>query len=274
MKVSVIVPAWNVEMYLNKCLDSVMAQTFSDFECIVADDGSQDRTEMIIDSYMAQDARVKCLKLEHNGLSAARNAALAQATGEYVLCLDADDWLEPDALASLAGRMDADALDMLLYNCAAEFEDDETRARFGAYETLGDRKHAYDGVFAGAKLLSLLNEHGEYVTMVCLYMFRRGLLAENGIRFIDGLVYEDMPFTFECLLAARRTAVLNRRFYHRRVRPGSITTSDCGSAARRARYVTAATEMERFAAGRVFPERVQRSVDMTLNFARFLGKRA
>ena len=276
MKVSVVVPAWNVEKYLNKCLDSVMAQTFTDFECIVADDGSQDRTEMIIDSYMAQDARVKRLKLEHMGASATRNAALAQATGEYVLCLDADDWLEPDALALLVERMDADSLDMLLFNCDTCFENKELKEKFWTYSVLGNRQHSYqDEPCPGAKLLQLTRDNGEYTDMVCLYMLRRGLLAEFGLRFIEGILLEDVPFTFSCLLCAKRAGVLDRILYHRFIRSGSTTTTEYSSEQVRAWYTAGMKEMFRVM-GQCgpFSEQVQRSVDITLNFARFLGKRA
>ena len=100
MLFSVIVPIYNVEKYLKKCIDSVLAQTFADYELILVDDGSPDQCPAICDAYAAEDARIKVIHKENGGLVSARQAGIAEAVGDYVFHLDGDDALCPDALES------------------------------------------------------------------------------------------------------------------------------------------------------------------------------
>ena len=95
-KISVIVPIYQLESYLRRCLDSIVTQTYTNLEIILVDDGSTDRSKVICDAYASQDARILVLHREHAGVSAARNAALDMATGEYLGFVDGDDWIEPD----------------------------------------------------------------------------------------------------------------------------------------------------------------------------------
>lgn len=97
-KISVIVPVYNVERYLRKCLDSIIAQTFSDWECICVDDGSPDNSGKILDEYAAKDKRFVIIHKENGGVSSARNAGLDMARGEYITFCDSDDWVEADWL--------------------------------------------------------------------------------------------------------------------------------------------------------------------------------
>ena len=109
--ISVIVPVYNVEPYLRKCLDSIVAQTYTDLEILVIDDGSTDRCGAICDSYAERDPRIRVFYTENRGLSAARNLGLDHATGEYIGFVDSDDWIEPDmyeVLLKKAVQTDAD----------------------------------------------------------------------------------------------------------------------------------------------------------------------
>ncbi|NLV49506.1 MAG: glycosyltransferase family 2 protein [Clostridiales bacterium] len=104
-KLSVIIPAYNARAYIGRCLDSVLAQTFADFEVIAIDDGSTDDTAGIITSYAEKDERVRLLRRENGGVSAARNSGLEKARGELIAFADADDWLEPDTYEILVGEL-------------------------------------------------------------------------------------------------------------------------------------------------------------------------
>lgn len=104
-EVSVIVPVYNVEKYLNKCLDSVLAQTFGDWECIAVDDGSNDASGRILDEYARKDVRIKVVHQENAGVIAARNRAIAMASGEFIFPLDGDDYLEAGALQNCVEYM-------------------------------------------------------------------------------------------------------------------------------------------------------------------------
>jgi len=99
---SVIVPVYNVEQYLDKCLASILGQTYKDFECIVVDDGSPDNSSAIIDKYVKQDQRFKVIHQKNMGVSAARNAGLAIAQGDYITFVDSDDYISNEYLEKFA----------------------------------------------------------------------------------------------------------------------------------------------------------------------------
>ena len=94
--ISVIVPIYKVEPYLNQCVESILCQTYSDLEILLIDDGSPDRCGQICDEYEKQDSRVKAFHIQNQGLSAARNVGLQNAEGEYIGFVDSDDWIEPE----------------------------------------------------------------------------------------------------------------------------------------------------------------------------------
>ena len=100
-KVTVIVPVYNVEQYLRRCIDSILAQTFGDLELILVDDGSADSSGVICDAYAEKDSRVKVIHQKNSGVSAARNTGLDAAEGEYIAFVDSDDHVDPDYLAAL-----------------------------------------------------------------------------------------------------------------------------------------------------------------------------
>lgn len=113
LKVSVIIPVYNVEAYLRQCLDSVVNQTLREIEIICVDDGSTDKSAAILKEYAAKDGRIKVLTQSNTGAGAARNAGIARATGEWITFCDADDWIEPDAIEKMvaaAQREDADCV--------------------------------------------------------------------------------------------------------------------------------------------------------------------
>ena len=106
--ISVIVPVYNTEQYLRRCIDSVLAQTYQDFELLLIDDGSKDSSGAICDEYAAQDARVRVFHKENGGVSSARNMGLDNAQGEWITFVDADDYIEENFLKSFEGNLDAD----------------------------------------------------------------------------------------------------------------------------------------------------------------------
>ena len=101
ISISVLIPAYNVESYLSRCIDSVLSQSFNDFEVILIDDGSSDSTGKICDEYANKDSRIKVFHQKNQGISATRNLCLKYASGEYIQFVDSDDWIEPDMLESM-----------------------------------------------------------------------------------------------------------------------------------------------------------------------------
>ena len=105
-KISVIVPVYNVEAYLPRCVESIMAQTYQNLEIFLVDDGTKDNCGAICDAYARQDNRVRVIHKENGGLSSARNAGIDASTGEYLSFVDSDDWIEPDMYEKMMGLME------------------------------------------------------------------------------------------------------------------------------------------------------------------------
>lgn len=116
VKVSIIVPVYNVEKYLGKCLESLTAQTLQDIEIICINDGSTDGSAAILEEYVAKDKRFKVIHKANGGVAAARNSGLAEASGEYVMFVDGDDWIEPETCAECYAKITEDKADLLLFN--------------------------------------------------------------------------------------------------------------------------------------------------------------
>lgn len=114
-KVSIIVPVYKAEKYIKRCVDSIIAQTFSDWELLLIDDGSPDRSGEIIEDYAKADARVRVFHKENGGVSSARNLGLDNAQGEYLTFVDADDWIDADNLAVCLPVIEQNRLDVLQF---------------------------------------------------------------------------------------------------------------------------------------------------------------
>lgn len=121
--VSVIVPVFRVEMFLSKCIDSILAQTFTDFEVILVDDGSPDNCGAICDEYASRDHRIKVIHKSNGGLSDARNAGLDVATGEFICFVDSDDWIEKDLLQDNITLLQQANADMVIFNYQEVYKD-------------------------------------------------------------------------------------------------------------------------------------------------------
>ena len=124
VKVSVIVPVYNVEKYLKDCLNSVINQTLEDIEIICVNDGSTDNSLAILEDYAKKDSRIKIINQKNKGLSGARNTGMKHVQGEYILFLDSDDWLKEDALSELYWSHLDDNLDMLFFQTVDYYEED------------------------------------------------------------------------------------------------------------------------------------------------------
>ena len=231
MKVSVIVPCYNVEEYLRDCLDSLLAQSHADFEVVCIDDGSNDSTGSILTEYASRDSRIVVHRQANAGLSAARNAGMELARGEYVIFVDSDDKLRPETLSELvdiAGREDIDHIAFL----AEAFPHDEESAKtmaaqlasFGRFYDIPDLPE-FRCPQQGAELMVNLQEKAHFIMSVPLRMMRLSMLRENGLQFPVGIIHEDNIFTVNAMLAAKRAVSLPSRYYLRRVRAGSIMTS-------------------------------------------------
>jgi glycosyltransferase involved in cell wall biosynthesis len=218
--VSVVIPVYNVEKYLAECVDSVLGQTYTDYEIILVDDGATDSSGAMCDAYARNDPRIRVIHQKNGGLSAARNTGLKAARGEYVYFLDSDDYIEPQTLEVLLETAEREQADVVFFDGFVFFdqcEEDDSVSRY-------IRKAPYDAQNGRRMLLELLNKE-EYRTAVPLMLFRRGYLSEHGLWFEEGVIHEDELFTFLVYNADGQIAHCHGQLYARRMRPASIMTS-------------------------------------------------
>lgn len=218
--ISVVIPVYNVEKYLAQCVDSVLGQTYQDYEIILVDDGSPDNCPTICDSYAARDSRVRVIHQPNGGLSAARNTGLSAATGEYIYFLDSDDYIEPTALADLVSVAQQEQADVVFFDGYVFFDECEEDNTVSRYE----RKEVY-ATQNGRDILPQLLKNEEYRTPVQFLFLRKAFLDAYSLRFLEGIIHEDELFTFLVYNADCRVAHCHKQLYARRIRPASIMTS-------------------------------------------------
>lgn len=211
MKVSIIVPVYNVEQYLEKCLNSLVSQSIDDYEIIVVNDGTKDNSQAIIDLFkMNYPDRIVSLIKENGGLSSARNYGLKFAQGEYIAFVDSDDWVEQDMYE-------------LMYNKAKEYDFDLVMCDF--YEIHGDKK-----IPLTCNLNNDLLSKGEIKRhLIDFYpsawnkLYKKSLF-EN-LEFKEGIWFEDVEFGYRLLPILNSIGVVKKCFYNYLIRSGSITSS-------------------------------------------------
>ena len=219
-KISVVIPVYNVEQFLCECVDSVLEQTFSDFEIILVDDGATDSSGAICDRYGQQDPRVRVIHQANGGLSAARNRGLDAANGEYIYFLDSDDYLAPNTLEALLERAEQAAADVVFFDAWVFFTDCDPDPKVYLYHRSKDY-----GAMPGRQMLLALLDTDEYRTAVPLMLLRREYMLNNQLRFREGILHEDELFTFYVYHADGQIAHCHQPFYARRMRPASIMTA-------------------------------------------------
>jgi glycosyltransferase involved in cell wall biosynthesis len=229
-KVSIIIPMYNVEKYVRRCLDSVLNQTFTDWQAICVDDGCSDKTGEIAAEYAACDKRFIVLHGEHGGPSGARNMALKHATGEYIMCLDGDDFIHPQTMEITLGLALRDKADMVAYTydrayrpylmirhlLKKDIDSVEPFAIKRKYNLSKIKTLTTDNVFeyATESTHNAFNKNRRWLIKHCQVwknLYRRDLIKD--IKFIDGILFEDFPWWSEVLLKNPRTVIANLPLY-------------------------------------------------------------
>lgn len=191
MKVSIIIPVYNTGERLQRCLDSVIGQTFTDFECIVVDDGSTDNSPRVIDEYAEKDARFVSIHKKNGGVSSARNFGLDKAQGEWVVFLDSDDFFKENHLEVLLSAVNGN-VDLVFTGYVDVCQDNQNKT------------HSYLGeLYVGVDEIRTFITQTDVISYMIPWdkMFRRSLIEANHIRFDEKLALsEDRLFCYECLL--------------------------------------------------------------------------
>ena len=225
-RISVIIPIYNnVAPYLGQCVQSVIQQTYKDLQIILIDDGSTDGSDLIMKELAAMDRRVVVVSQGNRGVSAARNKGLSLASGKFILFLDADDYLEPDALESAYRKLCKQSLDIVFFDTKAFGEEGVSLEAVEAKNRYYARNHDYAPLLTGETLLYQMLENGEYSCPVWKQVIRRDFLLENQLSFYEGIIHEDELFTIKAMLLAKRASYIGRVLHHRRLRKGSIMNS-------------------------------------------------
>ena len=220
-KISVIVPVYNVEKYLPKCLDSILCQTFSNIEIICVNDGSTDNSRKILEEYKNKDSRIIIVDKKNGGLSSARNAGMKVAKGEFYSFIDSDDWIDSSMLEKLYKNITS--LDTDISICAVH-QFDEANQKIddsNPYYTLEYFDSSFDNKSFSYK------ETKPFIMDVCVMawneLYRRSLIDKCKAEFPDGLIFEDGPFFFSIFFKTQKVSIVREFLYYYRVnRIGSI----------------------------------------------------
>ncbi|PEL07026.1 glycosyltransferase [Bacillus sp. AFS017336] len=200
-KISIIVPVYKVEPYIHKCVDSILAQTLTDFELILVDDGSPDQCGIICDEYAKKDDRIKVIHKINGGQASARNAALNIAKGAYIGFVDSDDWIEPDMYDLLYNICIENECDIA--NCTSIVHyNDKIIVNESQPLTIHSRNQAMKALFEGVL----------YDEVVWSKLIKRELL-EN-LRFPEGVMYEDTAFTYKVINESEKVCYIGQPKYH------------------------------------------------------------
>ena len=226
VKVSVVIPIYNVEEYIEECLCSVLNQTLKDIEIVCVNDGTKDNSMSIVEKYKGQDDRIVIVNKENGGLSSARNAGIEQAEGEYIYFLDSDDFIAENTLEILYEEAKKDDLDNIYFNAEAFYENPSVEQQYPQYKTYYCRPGTYTQVQSGVQLFAKMETFKHYRPSACLQMPKRSLLMENNLRFKEGIIHEDQLFSFQAIILAKKAKHIAIPFYKRRVRSESIMTSE------------------------------------------------
>lgn len=217
-KVSVLIPVYNAEKYLEQCLSSLSAQTFTDFEIICLDDGSRDSSAKVLRAVMRREPRLRLIEQANAGVAAARNRLLAEARGKYAAFIDADDWVEPEYLQALYETAEKENADIT--KCFFKEFDDKTRT----FQAARCSSHFYDEPGDSAKHKLLCGYHD---SIVWGKLWRLDFLRAHELTFLPGQVAEDLGFAMLGFCVARRIAIVRRVLYvYRKGVDGAITSSE------------------------------------------------
>lgn len=206
--ISIIIPAYNAEKYIKKCIDSIVNQTKEELEIIVINDGSTDNTEDIVKEY--KDKRIKYFKNKNQGIGKTRNFGIEKATGSYIMFIDSDDYIEKDACEKMYNKAKNDNLDIVICDFYKEYDN-------------GNIEEIHTDSFENSSLKDNPNIITEYL---CPWakIYNRKMIIDNKIKFVENLKYEDAPFVIKALCTAKRIGKIDECLNYYLIHGNSETT--------------------------------------------------
>lgn len=215
MKISIIVPIYNVEKYLERCISSLINQTYKNIEIILVNDGSTDNSLIICEKYKDIDSRIILVNKENGGLSDARNKGLLKVTGEYILFVDSDDYIEKDTCMKFIKILTSVSPDIVVGN---GFRVENNKMEL--IKTLNSKKLN----LSGKEYLKRELKNNSMKMMVWLNLYKKQFLLENNLYFKKGIFHEDEEFMPRVFLKAKNVLITDFIFYYYVIRENSITT--------------------------------------------------
>ena len=213
---TVVIPVYNVEKYLKRCIESILVQEWKNYDILLVDDGSTDHSPQICDDYVKAYDFISVIHKENGGLSEARNTGISHAKGEYVYFPDSDDWLEPDTFIALAEALESQEFDIISFN--REFVKGEEDAIVSEPEVTQ--------VFEGKDAFVQMLKHSYITGFANDKIYRKSLFIDNNILFPKGKYYEDLGTNYKLFLSAKKVYATNQKYYHYLIdNPDSITQS-------------------------------------------------
>lgn len=215
MKFSIIIPCYKVEEYLPECVESVLKQTYTDFELILVDDGSPDRVPEMCDEYVRKDSRVRVIHQKNAGIACARNAGITDAKGEYLICIDRDDYFSQNNILERIAEKTKSGVDVILYGYQKYFESNKNK---------GESNVPFlTGVCSTRDMLRSVLETNSYCGTAWTKAVKLSILHKHNIEFRPGMISEDIDWYLHLMCFAKTFDSINDVAIIYRQRSGSIS---------------------------------------------------
>lgn len=221
MTFSIIIPVYNVEKYLNECVDSVLNQKNVDYEIILVDDGSTDNSRQICDEYVKNHSNISVIHKQNGGASDARNVGIEEAEGDYILFIDSDDKIEKNSLSKINEVIINQKFpDIVMLEVYKYFDNN------GTIISLSDGVNEDIDILKGKKLFEYLSNLPKYPASPCSKAIKRQLFIDNDLKFVKNLTAEDLEWCIRLFICAKSFAYCPYKYYYyRQARNGSVSNS-------------------------------------------------
>lgn len=212
-QISIIVPIYKTEKYLNRCVDSILNQKFTDFELILVDDGSPDQCPAMCDEYVLKDMRVRVIHKKNAGVAAARNSGLDAAVGEYITFVDSDDWIDPEMYQSMMKIARKYDCDVVMCDCVKDFQEHSEVYSHDIREGLYDYEQLKDEYYPHLLMMENVEYPATISNYLCLY--RQNLDKRSCLRYVEGVRFsEDLLFGAQMMYQARSFYYMKGKVYY------------------------------------------------------------
>lgn len=258
--ISIIIPTYNVEKHIRRCVESIIAQTYKNWELILVDDGSPDNSGSICDEYAENDERIIVIHKQNGGSASARNAGLSVATGDYITFVDGDDWIEKDGLEKMMLCAESTDADIVMADFTIEHSDGSCFVQ----------KEGFCNPDATELIKAMMT--GKLHGSNCNKIYRRSLIVANDIHFIDGADYtEDLAFNIKLLTLTNKIAYLPIAYYHYCIYDNSMSHTQASPDVARRKDLQKVTNVADFS-NWLYSKGVGKQVEKELNYCKLIAK--